>query len=445
MTGTLPRTQLSLVACIFLYCIVPLLEYFYGKRINIMNERETVALFGTSQEIEQVFGPQDQVQQMVIRMVKAVNTAPYSALGRFCARQEFKKRASARKAVMDYVVAHPKIQSVKLKAPLIVIGLPRSGTTLLHRLLACDPKVCGFKTFEMTQVLGKYVVPPPTEENWITHPNIAKTEKLLADSRFLFPTFLEELNESHYVGADEYEEESALTTHQLTDVTCIANNPEVEVLQENQEYMLQVYTYMKRYLQMLMVGFPNRKQVIMKCPLHTGSLPALLSVFPDARIICMHRNVKNVVPSSALMISRIESYKINDGAIDAKEYGQRILEKLVRMKSSMNKFRSLVEEQQVKLLSNVAVDAELRDHVVLKLEQFLDIEYKDLVDDPIATVRSIYKHYGMTVSRDFEDAMKLYVLENPQGKHATGKRVDATKLFGFNDNEIESAFADIEV
>ncbi|KAJ3066059.1 hypothetical protein HDU99_003970, partial [Rhizoclosmatium hyalinum] len=154
MTSPLPKTQLSLVAYIFLHYVVPVLEFIYGRQINMLEEEETCNLFETSNEIEAVFGPQDQVKRMTTELVKAVNTAPFCALGRFCAKEEMKKRAACRLAAMNYVITNPEIQSVKITAPLIVIGHPRSGTTLIQRLLACDPKARGFKMFEMTPALG---------------------------------------------------------------------------------------------------------------------------------------------------------------------------------------------------------------------------------------------------------------------------------------------------
>ncbi|KAJ3032399.1 hypothetical protein HDU99_010937 [Rhizoclosmatium hyalinum] len=189
---------------------------------------------------------------------------------------------------------------------------------------------------------------------------------------------------------------------------------------------------------MLMFGFPRREHIILKSPLHCNSLQALFSVFPDARVVQMHRDVTKVVPSCALTISRMESYKIADGVIDAQEYGKAILLRMVQMTQSVNQFRSLVNNGQVKLIPNVAADVNLKTHIV-KPEQFLDVEYDDLVTDPVATVRSIYKHYSMTITPEFEDAMKLYMLENPQGKY-TKSKVDAKAMFGFTDESIRAAF-----
>ncbi|KAJ3287195.1 hypothetical protein HDU79_005885 [Rhizoclosmatium sp. JEL0117] len=390
----------------------------------MVEEEETCNLFETSNEIEAVFGPQDQVKRMTTELVKAVNTAPFCALGRFCAKEEMKKRAACRLAAMNYVITNPEIQSVKITAPLIVIGHPRSGTTLIQRLLACDPKARGFKMFEMTPALGSYIVPPPNEDNWGTHQNIARNHKSFKDTSFLFPEFFANVYESHYTASEEYEEEVMLMSHQQFDFPSIVNNPDVLALHKNQEYMVQVYIYMKRFLQILLFI--------------ATLLQALFSVFPDARVVQMHRDVTKVVPSCALTISRMESYKIADGVIDAQEYGKAILQRMVQMTQSVKKFRSLVNNGQVKLIPSVAADENLKKHIV-KPEQFLDVDYDDLVSDPVATVRSIYKHYSMTITPEFEDAMKLYMLENPQGKY-TKSKVDAKAMFGFTDESIRAAF-----
>ncbi|KAJ3287193.1 hypothetical protein HDU79_005883 [Rhizoclosmatium sp. JEL0117] len=409
MAGTLPQTPLSLAARIFLHYIAPVLESIYGRPLNQLDDTKTRELFHSSAEIEQVFGPQDQVLRMSSVLVKAINEAPYSALGRYCSKQEMERRSAA------------------------------SGTTLLQRLLACDPKARGIKLYEIAPGLASNVVPPANEDNWETHPKIAKATETIQELGTLFPTYLDTFRASHYVSVNEYEEETAIGFHQQFDFMGIVNNPDVLALQENQEYRVQVYVYMKRFFQMLMAGFPNREHLLLKAPIHCDALQALMSVFPDARVVCMKRDPVKVIPSCALMISRFEAYRIADGVIDAKEYGQDILERMVKMTESMKTFREQVKAGQVKLIPNVAVDAELKNHVV-NPEQFLDVEYGDLVQDPIATVHSIYKHYGMTVTKEFEEAMKLYLLENPQGKHVKGKEVDAKAMFGFTDEGIRSAF-----
>ncbi|KAJ3287198.1 hypothetical protein HDU79_005888 [Rhizoclosmatium sp. JEL0117] len=370
MTSPLPKSQLSLVAYIFLYYVVPVLEFIYGRRINMVEEEETCNLFETSNEIEAVFGPQDQVKQMTTELVKAVNTAP------FCI---------PRLAAMNYVITNPEIQSVKITAPLIVIGHPRSGTTLIQRLLACDPKARGFKMFEMTPALGSDIVPPPNEDNWGTHQNIARNDKLFKDTSFLFPEFFANVYESHYTASEEYEEEVMLMSHQQFDFPSI----------------VKILTFW-RCIKIKNIWF------------------SLLFIATLCKhfVVQMHRDVTKVVPSCTLTISRMESYKIADGVIDAQE--------------------NLVNNGQVKLIQNVANDVNLKRHIV-KSEQFLDVEYDDLVSDPVATVRSIYKHYSMTVTSEFEDAIKLYMLENPQGKY-TKSKVDAKDMFGFTDESIRAAF-----
>ncbi|KAJ3034847.1 hypothetical protein HDU99_010660, partial [Rhizoclosmatium hyalinum] len=95
MAGTLPQTPLSLSARIFLHYVVPVLELIYGRPLNQLDDTKTRELFHSSAEIEQVFGPQDQVLRMSSVLVKAINEAPYSALGRYCSKQEMERRSAA--------------------------------------------------------------------------------------------------------------------------------------------------------------------------------------------------------------------------------------------------------------------------------------------------------------------------------------------------------------
>ncbi|ORY27574.1 P-loop containing nucleoside triphosphate hydrolase protein [Rhizoclosmatium globosum] len=434
---TLPQTPRSLIAAFLAYFFSPVNPFGVGR--CLLNCAKILRLFQTSAtpEIEKVFGPQDQVHRMTTTLVKAVNEASYTGLGRFCLKQEMYLRADGRKAVMRYVIAHPEVQAVKIVAPLVIVGLFRSGTTLLQRLLACDPKARGIKNYEMAPAVGGNVVPPATEESWETHRNIARANRGLHKFKALFPTFMNDFNESHFIASNEFEEDATIMYHQQLDISAILNDPEVLAVQHSTEYMLQAYVYMKRYLQLLMAGFPKREHVLLKSPIHCNSLQALLSVFPDARIINLHRDVTKVVPSAALMLSRLESYRI-DKTVDARGYGKSVLRRLATMARSVKDFRKVVDEGHVKLIPNVAVASELKHHVV-KPEQFIDIQYDDLVADPIATVHRIYDHFGMKVDQEFDDAMKMYLIENPQGKHVKCK-VNAKQMFGLTDKEILSVF-----
>ncbi|KAJ3081582.1 hypothetical protein HDU99_005323 [Rhizoclosmatium hyalinum] len=110
----------------------------------------------------------------------------------------------------------------------------------------------------------------------------------------------------------------------------------------------------------------------------------------------------------------------------------------VGMTRSLAAFRGLVAANNVKLMPNLGLDQSLKDHNVSP-SQFIDIEYTDLISDPINVVHRIYSYFGMTVSEEFEAAMKMYLLENPNGKHVKSK-VDANTMFGFTEDSIMAAF-----
>ncbi|ORY40261.1 hypothetical protein BCR33DRAFT_719617 [Rhizoclosmatium globosum] len=340
---------------------------------------------------------------------------------------------------MEYIVSNPSIQDVKIKSPLVVLGLPRSGTTLIHRLLACDPVARGFKTFEMLASLGSDLVPPPNKTNYTNHRNITTIEKGMTRLELLFPNWLSEYRESHFTAADEYEEEVLIAMHQGYN---FVNHPAVLEMYRNQSYMLQVYVYMKRYIQMLVSGFTNVSHIVLKSPIHSDSLHALLSVFPDARVVIMNRSSTQVVPSATLLTSRMISSKIKPGKIDAREFGQQTLDRMVSMHKSIVTFCGLVAARQVKLMPNVATDPPMKDHQV-SASQFINVEYDDLVTRPVETVHAVYKHFGMPVTKEFDDAMREYLAENPQGKHVKS-RLDSKQMFGFTDTSILKAFEAVQ-
>ncbi|KAJ3293548.1 hypothetical protein HDU79_000250 [Rhizoclosmatium sp. JEL0117] len=424
MRDTLQPTQLSIGGSLLVNYIMPLASSLLGRPVCIIDEAKITKLFVTNKEIESVFGPQDQILNMVSLSITETNKAKFTPLGRFFRELELRKGAELRLSVMKYVIAHPEIQKVQIKSPLVILGLFRSGTTLLHRLLAQDPKARAFKLWEMISVYDE-ANPPPTEETYENHQNIAKAEQILNLAWWLFPNFLSEYN---YAAATEYDEE----------FSCDPSTPRALAMLRNQPFMLQANLYMKRFFQMMLFGFPTRTHLVLKFPGRCDSLPAFVSVFPDARFVTINRDVRQVVPSATLLMYRSISNKLEANSVNAREFGEGALKHAVGMTRSLAAFRGLVAANNVKLMPNLGLDQSLKDHNVSP-SQFIDIEYTDLISDPINVVHRIYSYFGMTVSEEFEAAMKMYLLENPNGKHVKSK-VDANAMFGFTEDSIMAAF-----
>ena len=176
------------------------------------------------------------------------------------------------------------------------------------------------------------------------------------------------------------------------------------------------YRYYRRQLQMLSWKCRGIHWVC-KAPRHLPGLGGLMRVFPDARIVQTHRGAENVLPSicSLCEITRSAASDVVDKAAIGAHWHQRLLG---------------IERRS----SEVRAAADPR--------QFLDVQYVDLVADPIGTVRRIYEHYGCDYSDEFENHMKQWLADNRQHKH--GAHRYSLEEYGLDAETVRSDFPGIE-
>ena len=172
------------------------------------------------------------------------------------------------------------------------------------------------------------------------------------------------------------------------------------------------YAFYKKELQILGRHFADRHRVL-KAPMHLGFTRYLLSNFPDAAIVQTHRDPCEAVPSLCSLVYYLR--KLATHRRDPDEIGSQWNELLAVY---MNK--------------NIAFREKNND-------SFLDVGFRSLVADPIATVREIYGHFGYQYSRDFENAMRSYLSENRRNKHS--KHRYSRRQFGLTRTKLKTSFA----
>ena len=278
--------------------------------------------------------------------------------------------------------AHPEMAETPIERPLYILGFPRTGTTLLHNLLACDPASRWLRLWE-----GLHPAPAPKSLN--DDPRIAKSEEFVTG----FEKFAPLLANAHKLNATGPEECLWLIEHTFADFIfeLRANVPSYSLWLSENEAEPVWYLYYRRQLQMLSWKCKGSHWVC-KAPRHLSGLSGLLSVFPDARIVQTHRSPEKVLPSicSLCAITRSAASDLVDKESIGTHWHQRLLE---------------VGRRSIEVRSTS--DA----------EQFLDVQYNDLVTDPIGTVHRIYEYHGYSYSDSFENAMKLWLANNRQHKH----------------------------
>ncbi len=303
--------------------------------------------------------------------------------------------------------AHPEMAETPIERPLYILGFPRTGTTLLHNLLACDPASRWLRLWE-----GLH--PAPAPESLDDDPRIAQTEEFVTGFEKIAPR----LARAHKLNATGPEECLWLIEHTFADFIfeLRANIPSYSKWLAEHEADAVWYRYYRRQLQML--GWKCRgSHWVCKAPRHLPGLSGLLSVFPNARIVQMHRDAESVLPSicSLCEITRSAASDVVDRAAIGTHWHQRLLE---------------VGRRSVEV--RAAANA----------KQFLDVQYDDLVADPIGTVQRIYEYHCYDYSDEFENRMKRWLPDNQRHKHGTHRY--SLREYGLDAETVRTDFAGTE-
>ncbi|WP_317057603.1 sulfotransferase family protein [Roseovarius rhodophyticola] len=305
----------------------------------------------------------------------------------------------------------------KYKAPLLVTGYPRTGTTLLHRLLAEDPQSRSPYTYEMEQVL------PPLKSG--EDPMISDRIKKSAASINLLakyaPGFIQKLNESHLWSATEKEE--SLLYMQFHHGMNIANG-----VQAGLEYALRLaqpdvapalLKYERNFFTMLDAYAPAGTHWINKAPSYALYFGSIFDEFDDARVVVTHRNpAKNAASFARLVESACIPFDV-EGSIDKHAFGQMVVE-----------FSGLCWQRPL----------EFRNAHPERESQIIDAVYSDTFADPIAMVRRIYEKFEMEVTSEFEERMKVYLADNQQGKY--GRHRYSNEEYAINAEDLKARHRD---
>lgn len=304
------------------------------------------------------------------------------------------------------IAARPAIAALPIRRPLVIAGLQRTGTTLLHRLLCADPRARGLLSWE---ALAPTPLPWEGEGGSIRRRAAGKLAEL--GLKTLAPEFFA----IHPVEAEAPEEDVL-----LLDLAFMSQAPEATLhvptyarwLEEHDS--LPAYRYLKRALQVLTYQ-RARDHWVLKTPHHMEFLGALLAVFPDAVIVQTHRDPQATMGSFCSMVAHGRG--VFSDEIDPREVGRHWLRKVRRM-----------------------IDRSVAVREGGHGARFVDVSYYDLVKDPLAQVRRIYDHAGLGLTDDALAAMTELLRREVKDRH--GRHIYRASDFGLSPALIEETFAD---
>ncbi|HRF88093.1 MAG TPA: sulfotransferase, partial [Pseudomonadales bacterium] len=298
---------------------------------------------------------------------------------------------------------HPEIRDVKIKAPMFLTGLPRTGTSALLNLLSQDVAARPLKLWE-----GMSPDPLPSNPPEAEDPRYVQLKAFYEEAHQKNPNF----DKIHFTNADTPEECIHLLNHTFQDVQF-----GVETMMEpygawfQQQDHLPSYRYYADILRMLQWQRPGERWLL-KTPAHLWALDCLVQLFPDCSIVITHRNPLECVTSYASMM---ESMLIGR-EFDRKQFGAVVMEYLARK-----------------------VEASLRQREQIDPARILDLQFNDFIADGVGTVRRIYQHFHLPMSAEVEQRFQRYADAHPMGKH--GKHDYRLEEYGLTEQQIRERFA----
>ena len=311
--------------------------------------------------------------------------AGLSLLGRIAARQDLIRLLANRLRIEWYRTRQPALAEQPVTAPLFVTGLPRTGTTLLHGLLAQDPGHRAPLSWEMM-----FPSPPPERAHHHHDPRVAAAERQLRWFHRLNPAF----KRIHELGARLPEECLIITSHSFLSFQFQTTHfvPHYQVWLEAQD-LRPSYRYHRRFLQHLQWPWRGERWIL-KAPAHLFGIEALFDVYPDAGVIFTHRDPLEVVGSLASLTYTLRSTFTDE--IDPLRVGP---------------------EMSRRWCDGLERALGARDRRVVPASRFFDVRYDELVRDPIDVVRRIYAHYSLLFSPAAEERMRRFLARHPKDKH----------------------------
>jgi len=310
---------------------------------------------------------------------------------------------SNRLRVADYLRQRPELLERPIEKPVFVMGMARTGTTLMSNLLAADPNRRSPLTWEIDEP-----VPPATSATLRTDPRALVR---LEQERAMLAANPEA--GKFYRGSAIYPNECVFfMAHDFKTLMIESKG----ILPKYREFifscdMTSSYEYHKKFLQVLQSEAPGVWNL--KKPSHSLFLEYLFKVYPDARVIWTHRDPYTATGSLASLIQL--SHRMFMGRVDYQWLGENYSWQQVQHCNRVMDFRDKYGEDKI-----------------------IDVQYADLVNDPLGAVRKLYKELGDELTPEAEASIQAWVDDNPQDKF--GRHEYKLAQFGLSVEQLAPQF-----
>jgi hypothetical protein len=348
------------------------------------------------------FGPGDFFEALSRLLGSCQDEARLNLVGKIALKTDVLETLCARLQMEQDRQLYPDIKRQEIREPLFIVGLPRSGTSVLHRLLEADPE---HRSPLMWEVRSPS---PPTRDD--ERRRIQRATQSCNFFNWLVPTF----RYAHTVGAEVPQEcVSLMTPTFLSDqFDAMYYVPSYRAWFFKQD-LRPAYEYHRRFLQHLQFRRAARHWIL-KAPTHMVAMPALLSVYPDALFVQTHRTPVDSMASVSSLVTILRS-----AFSDAVDPFIVCREAIDYWSEAMNRFLP----ERDRLVNN----------------RICDIEYEKIRREPIRVVKRIYEFFGWSLSQEAEQNMRALIAKQAR-RQSANHRYDLSQ-FGTSADEVLSMFA----
>jgi Sulfotransferase family len=315
--------------------------------------------------------------------------ASLSSFGRLAAGWDLKRMLQTLLIFADAEREDPAIVKRPLASPIFITGLPRSGTTFLHGLLAEDP-------LNRAPRIWEAIYPHPEHRAAEFGAGRRKVELQLKIFNRLSPG----IRNLHPIEANAPEECIEITSQ-------VFRSPRYDDVYRAPSYRAWLdasgfdegYQFLARFLRHLQGRAQPPRRWILKSPEHVFSIDALTRVFPDANLVFVHRDPGHVLVSAARLTELLRAPFAT--AIDRREIGRKVAD---------------YWQDGMQLMVKVADDVSFP-----RRSRLVHVQYRSLVSDPIATIAQIYNAFGLEFSQAAREAMSAKVAQAPNGGYGANR------------------------
>ncbi len=311
--------------------------------------------------------------------------ARLNELGTAVVEGELTGYLSDRLRIVADLHAHPTRADVDIVPPIVIVGQGRTGTTILHDLLAQDPGTRVPRTWEVDRPC-----PPPETATYDTDPRIAEVDATLAGIDLVLPGF----RAMHPMGARLAQE---CVRIKASDFRSMIFPTQYRVPSYAQWLLYEAdmrpaYRWHRVFLQHLQSHHRGERWVL-KSPGHIWCLDALLAEYPDALLVQTHRDPLRIVASLGSLIARLRELASDETSIPsaAAEFADYVVEGLDRSVTA-------------------------REDGTVRADRVVDVQFAAFMADPFTTIRTVYEHLGLELGDDAEQRMRAFLAANPQDK-----------------------------